>query len=220
MDDIIKSEDSVSPCLGRMWVIPPTDCLLQQLLLEGRAANLNTATKWSQCGFLYQLFPCGNVLSASNSQCEASPTLCLKVTTFCFPVLYSSQLSGMALMRVEALLLCWLGDFFLGQEFSKFINICMVSFCAYLDLLADRICPKVPAGNLRFLLPSSQSVALPGLSADTVSSLQLCFRSQVSMFLWFLISEWWASSLQATTDRCSQSTQAVMKMAEQTVQAV
>lgn len=50
MDDIIESEDSVSPCLGRMWVIPPTDCLLQQLLLEGRAANLNTATKWSQCG--------------------------------------------------------------------------------------------------------------------------------------------------------------------------
>lgn len=47
MDDIMKSEDSVSPCLGRMWVIPPTDCLLQQLLLEGRAANLNTATKWS-----------------------------------------------------------------------------------------------------------------------------------------------------------------------------
>lgn len=99
-------------------------------------------------GVLYQLFPCGNVFSASNSQCEASPTLCLKVTTFCFPVLYSSQLSEMVLMRVGALLLCLLGDFFLGQEFSKLINIRMVSFSAYLDLLADRIHPKVPAGNL------------------------------------------------------------------------
>lgn len=113
-----------------------------------------------------------------------------------------------------------LGDFFLGQDFSKFINKCMNSFSAYLDGLADRSHPKVSVGNLRFLLPISQPVILPDLSADSVSYLYLCFCSQVcqvSMFLWFLIWEWWASSLQATANHCPQSTQATIKMADQLV---
>lgn len=182
MDDIIKSEDSVSPCLGRMWVIPPTDCLLRQLLLEGRAANPNTATKWSWGGFpLAVIFTwkctfCQHLLvwGITHSLLEGYVLL---FSSFFHTTIWDGS------DEMEALLLCLLGDFLLGQDFSKFINICMDSFSENLDWLADRIHPKVPVGNLGFLLPISQLGVLPDLSANSLSCLHLRFCCHVSMFL-------------------------------------